>query len=56
MGKGQDLYIKAKQLIPGGVQLLSKRPNSSYPTNGRLITAKRKVVKFGIWTGRNTLI
>ena len=26
MGKGQDLYEKAKQLIPGGTMLLSKRP------------------------------
>jgi glutamate-1-semialdehyde aminotransferase len=26
MGKSQELYKKAKQLIPGGTQLLSKRP------------------------------
>lgn len=26
MGKSQDLYRKAKELIPGGTQLLSKRP------------------------------
>ncbi|MFC1546675.1 aminotransferase class III-fold pyridoxal phosphate-dependent enzyme [bacterium] len=26
MGKSQDLYKKAKQIIPGGTQLLSKRP------------------------------
>ena len=27
--KGQDLYKKAKKIIPGGNMLLSKRPNVS---------------------------
>lgn len=31
MGKGQDLYCKAKKLIPGGTQLLSKRPEMFLP-------------------------
>ncbi len=31
MGKGQDLYNKAKQLIPGGNMLLSKRPEMFLP-------------------------
>jgi len=31
MGKGQDLYKKAKQLIPGGTMLLSKRPEMFLP-------------------------
>ncbi|MEK7218332.1 MAG: aminotransferase class III-fold pyridoxal phosphate-dependent enzyme [Patescibacteria group bacterium] len=31
MGKGQDLYRKAKTLIPGGTQLLSKRPELHLP-------------------------
>ena len=31
MGKGQDLYIQAKKIIPGGVQLLSKRPEQFLP-------------------------
>ncbi len=31
MGKGQDLYRKAKTLIPGGTQLLSKRPEMFLP-------------------------
>ncbi|MDD5751689.1 MAG: aminotransferase class III-fold pyridoxal phosphate-dependent enzyme [Candidatus Peribacteraceae bacterium] len=31
MGIGQDLYLKAKQLIPGGTQLLSKRPELHLP-------------------------
>lgn len=31
MGKSQDLYQKAKKLIPGGTQLLSKRPEMFLP-------------------------
>jgi glutamate-1-semialdehyde aminotransferase len=31
MGKGQELYKKAKKLIPGGTQLLSKRPEMHLP-------------------------
>lgn len=31
MGKGQDLYVRAKQIIPGGTQLLSKRPEQFLP-------------------------
>ena len=31
MGKGQDLYVKAKKLIPGGTMLLSKRPEMFLP-------------------------
>ena len=30
-GKGQKLYSKAKQVIPGGTQLLSKRPEMFLP-------------------------
>lgn len=33
MGKGQDLYKKAKKLIPGGTMLLSKRPEMFLPEN-----------------------
>ena len=33
MGTGQDLYKKAKQLIPGGTMLLSKRPEMFLPDN-----------------------
>lgn len=29
--KGQDLYRRAKRLIPGGTQLLSKRPEMFLP-------------------------
>lgn len=31
MGKGQELYKRAKQLIPGGTMLLSKRPEMFLP-------------------------
>lgn len=31
MGKGQELYKKAKTLIPGGTMLLSKRPEQHLP-------------------------
>jgi glutamate-1-semialdehyde aminotransferase len=31
MGKGQDLYKKARTFIPGGTQLLSKRPEMLLP-------------------------
>lgn len=31
MGKGQELYKEAKQLIPGGTMLLSKRPEMFLP-------------------------
>lgn len=31
MGKGQELYQKAKSIIPGGTQLLSKRPEMFLP-------------------------
>jgi glutamate-1-semialdehyde 2,1-aminomutase len=30
---GQDLYLRAKRLIPGGTQLLSKRPELFLPDN-----------------------
>lgn len=31
MGKSQELYVKAKSIIPGGTQLLSKRPEMFLP-------------------------
>lgn len=31
MGKGQELYSRAKEIIPGGTQLLSKRPEMWLP-------------------------
>ena len=31
LGAGQELYRRAKRLIPGGTQLLSKRPEMFLP-------------------------
>ena len=31
MGKGQELYERAKKVIPGGTMLLSKRPEMFLP-------------------------
>ena len=31
MGKGQELYLEEKKIIPGGTQLLSKRPEMFLP-------------------------
>lgn len=48
MGKSQKLYKKAKKIIPGGTQLLSKRPEMFCQICGRHIMKKQRVVKFGI--------
>lgn len=42
MGKGQELYKKAKQLIPGGNMLLSKRPEMFLPENWPAYFSKAK--------------
>lgn len=42
MGKGQDLYKKAKTLIPGGTQLLSKRPEMFLPDQWPAYYARAK--------------
>jgi glutamate-1-semialdehyde 2,1-aminomutase len=47
MGTGQDLYKKAKLLIPGGTQLLSKRPEMFLPDNWPSYYKKAKGVE--IW-------
>ena len=47
MGKGQDLYKKAKKLIPGGTMLLSKRPEMFLPDNWPSYYSKAKGCK--IW-------
>ena len=56
MGKGQDLYKKAKQLIPGGTMLLSKRPEQFLPENWPHTIAVPKDVKYGILMEKNILI
>jgi len=47
MGKGQNLYNKAKTLIPGGTMLLSKRPEMFLPDNWPSYFSKAKGCK--IW-------
>lgn len=42
MGKGQQLYKKAKNLIPGGTMLLSKRPEMFLPENWPSYFSKAK--------------
>jgi glutamate-1-semialdehyde 2,1-aminomutase len=47
MGKGQDLYSKAKTLIPGGTMLLSKRPEMFLPDHWPSYFSKAKGCK--VW-------
>ncbi|BAO75057.1 aminotransferase class III-fold pyridoxal phosphate-dependent enzyme [Winogradskyella sp. PG-2] len=47
MGKGQDLYRKAKTLIPGGTMLLSKRPEMFLPEHWPSYFSKSKGCK--VW-------
>lgn len=42
MGKGQDLYNRAKEIIPGGTQLLSKRPEMWLPEKWPAYYSKAK--------------
>lgn len=42
MGKGQELYKKAKKLIPGGTMLLSKRPEMFLPEHWPAYFSKAK--------------
>ncbi|WBX76168.1 aminotransferase class III-fold pyridoxal phosphate-dependent enzyme [Tenacibaculum ovolyticum] len=42
MRKGQDLYKKAKRIIPGGTMLLSKRPEMFLPENWPSYYSKAK--------------
>ena len=47
MGTGQELYEKAKMIIPGGTQLLSKRPEMFAPNQWPAYYSKAKGCK--IW-------
>jgi glutamate-1-semialdehyde 2,1-aminomutase len=47
MGKGQQLYIQAKKRIPGGTQLLSKRPEMFLPELWPAYYSKAKGVE--VW-------
>ena len=52
MGKGQDLYKKAKKLIPGGNMLLSKRPEMFLPDQWPAYFSKAKGCKVWDLDGR----
>ena len=47
MGKGQELYKRAKTLIPGGTMLLSKRPEKFLPEHWPAYFSKSKGCK--VW-------
>ena len=47
MGKGQELYKRAKQLIPGGTMFLSKRPEMHLPEKWPCYFSKAKGIN--IW-------
>ena len=47
MGKGQELYRRARQLIPGGTQLLSKRPEMFLPEQWPAYYSRAKGVE--VW-------
>ena len=42
MNTGQNLYNKAKRIIPGGTMLLSKRPEMFLPNNWPAYFSKAK--------------
>lgn len=50
MGKGQELYKKAKTMIPGGTSLLSKRPEQMLPENWPAYYSKAKGCE--VWGSR----
>lgn len=47
MGSGQKLYLKARRLIPGGTQLLSKRPEMFLPNQWPSYYSRAKGVE--VW-------
>jgi glutamate-1-semialdehyde aminotransferase len=55
MGKGQNLYKKAKKLIPGGTMLLSKRPEMFLPDHWPSYFSKSKGCKVWDLDGKELL-
>ena len=51
--KGPDLYVKAKTLIPGGTQLLSKRPELFLPEKWPAYYSRAKGVEVADLDGRS---
>ena len=52
MGRGQELYNRAKEMIPGGTQLLSKRPEMFLPDLWPAYYSKAKGCKIWDLDGR----
>lgn len=55
MGKGQDLYVKAKKIIPGGTMLLSKRPEMFLPDHWPSYFSKSKGCRIWDLDGRELI-
>lgn len=55
MGKGQELYKKAKMLIPGGTMLLSKRPEMFLPDQWPSYFSKAKGISVWDLDGKELL-
>ncbi len=55
MGKGQELYKKAKKLIPGGTMLFSKRPEMFLPDHWPSYFSKAKGCKVWDLDGKELL-
>ena len=55
MGKGQELYKKAKSLIPGGTMLLSKRPEMFLPDQWPSYFSKAKGISVWDLDGKELL-
>jgi glutamate-1-semialdehyde 2,1-aminomutase len=55
MGKGQELYKKAKTLIPGGTMLLSKRPEMFLPDQWPSYFSKAKGISVWDLDGKELL-
>ena len=55
MRKGQELYEKAKKLIPGGTMLLSKRPEMFLPDHWPSYFSKAKGCKVWDLDGRELI-
>ena len=56
MNKGEKLYKRAKRVIPGGTNLLSKKPEMFLNKNWPCYFQKVKAVKYGISMKMNILI
>ena len=52
IGKGQELYLEAKRMIPGGTQLLTKRPEMFLPDLWPAYYSKAKGCKIWDLDGR----